>query len=278
LVAAMAENLSLTGFTDWHCHLLPGLDDGPATVDEALTIGRILAAQGFARVFCTPHMIRGTYDNSPSGVRDAVLSLQEALDSAGIPLGLHTGLEYYMDEYLLSFLADPLTLDGSRCILVEAPVNVRHDYLKEMLFQMVRRDYTPLLAHPERSEAFDPQRGRERKGLFHHVMDMGGRLTGTARSGQKWSVSTMSDTGNLFLNTLRDMGCLFQGNIGSFAGIYGDKVRKRAVALLEAGIYYCLGSDSHHHGHLDAWLARGLKEIERIAGKEVTERLLGRSV
>jgi tyrosine-protein phosphatase YwqE len=76
------------------------------------------------------------------------------------------------------------------------------------------------------------------------------------------------------LNSLRSMGCLFQGNIGSFAGIYGERVKMRALRMLEMGLYDHLGTDAHRPRKLADWLERGLKVIELELGKDGLTKLV----
>jgi protein-tyrosine phosphatase len=63
------------------------------------------------------------------------------------------------------------------------------------------------------------------------------------------------------LSQLQDLGCLFQGNLGSFVGRYGKLVEKRAVILLETGLYSCLGSDSHPLPGLEEMISGGLEKV-----------------
>jgi hypothetical protein len=71
---------------DWHCHILPNLDDGAKDLADSLAIAEILAKAGFSEVHCTPHSISGAYEASPVRIRQATRKLQEAIDGAGIPL------------------------------------------------------------------------------------------------------------------------------------------------------------------------------------------------
>jgi len=63
---------------DWHCHILPNLDDGAKNMTESLAIATILAEAGFSEVHCTPHAMSGAYEASPNLIRQATLELQEA--------------------------------------------------------------------------------------------------------------------------------------------------------------------------------------------------------
>ncbi len=219
---------------DCHCHILPGLDDGAKTVAESVDIARILAGAGFSEVYCTPHMIKGAFDNSDRGrLNEAIGALQTEIDKLSIPLRLHPGLEYYMDEFLPSLLEEPLTFAGSGLVMFEAPSSATRPLVKESIYQVMRRGYTPLLAHVERYDFVGsvdngvPASARNRRGFIGALQSRfsSGRKVAAARG----HLSRNGETATLKVEELRTMGCLFQGNIGSFAGIYGERVRQRAL-------------------------------------------------
>lgn len=236
---------------DWHCHLLPGLDDGAESLAEALEIARILAGAGFSEICCTPHCMRGLFDNTPALVRRAVAELQQAVDAAGIVLRLSAGMEYFLDEYFEAQLEDPLPLGNTGCLLVEATRQPDPERIKAQLFAIRRRGLIPLLAHPERYE-FLAGGGNHRRGLL-------GRLQTRFFAGQT-AVTAAASTPDL-LSELLAMGCRLQGNLGSFAGIYGSEVRQRAEQLHAAGRFDCFGSDAHRSASLEKILARGLDKV-----------------
>jgi len=266
--------MTQSGYVDWHCHLLPGLDDGPATFDESLEIGRILAAAGFRRIYCTPHQIKGLYAPSVPDVDAAAAELRTRFDRAGIPLTLDTGAEHYLDEYILSLLSEPRSLGSSRRILLEVPQSGTPVLVQETVFKLVVNNITPIIAHPERSGLFAQHQSPGSSPLTKLLASWNGKLR------EKGGKVSTSPAGNLapgtdLVTTLREMGCLFQGNIGSFAGRYGDRERRQALLLLERGAYSCLGSDAHHARDLERWLERGIREIERAVGRDAARRLMG---
>ena len=77
---------------DTHCHLLPGVDDGPKTVDQAVSLARDLVLQGVDIALCTPHWSR-FFPTEHAGVSDARAALQEELHRFGIPLQLEISAE-----------------------------------------------------------------------------------------------------------------------------------------------------------------------------------------
>ena len=219
---------------DWHCHILPGLDDGPKTADEALSMARSLSAAGFTRVCCTPHSSPGLYDNRPEGVKDATRLLQQQLDAEAVSITLHPAMEYWLDEFLIKNPDELLLLPG-RLLLVEIPQRSDREFVVDTLYQLIRKRITPLIAHPERCDLlYLPS--QPSAGLFSRI----GRIVKGSFAG-----SRERETGSTLLKDLQMMGCSFQGNLGSFAGYYGEAIRSRAEGFLAGGIYTHFGSDLH---------------------------------
>jgi protein-tyrosine phosphatase len=269
---------------DSHCHILPGLDDGAKNIDESLEMARVLADAGFSEVYCTPHLIKGLYNNSPEVVRNAVKELQMALAQENIALTLHAGMEYYIDEYLPSFLGKEfLPFEAAPHLLVEAPMhNADIDYIKDVIYQIVRNGLVPVLAHPERYTFLEHEvQGSKFKvqssqnGFLGKILSLINVERRTLNN-ERYSPNVERGTSNIEL--FLDMGCKFQGNIGSFAGIYGEQVRDLALRLLQLGLYDRLGTDAHRPQKLTDWLERGLKVIEQEIGKEEFNKLVGMPV
>lgn len=230
---------------DWHCHILPGIDDGATDLESSLAMARSLVAAGFTEVHCTPHLMKGCYESGNDQVRQAVSELQTALDCAGVLLKLSPGREYCLDEYLLDYLKDPLPLGGSRSILVEIPPRISGEMVRQFAFAVVRSGFTPVIAHPERCHLLEPAiRKSDRGGVF-------GALKRLVSPGDHDRHSGDYGSGNSLLDYLRDLGCSFQGNLGSFNGFYGRHVKTVAEALRGRGIYDRFGSDLHAPEHAD---------------------------
>lgn len=222
MVEEMGEEVISGGFTDHHCHLLPSIDDGPTTIDESVEIARTLKNLGFKKIYCTPHLITGVYDTTNDHVTDAVAILQKILVTEDINIELSPGMEYRLDEHLPECLSDPLTLSDNM-ILCEPPPQINPEFLIDCVYQINRRGFRPLIAHPER-------------------------------------IALISRNDRL-MKKLSEMDCLFQGNISSFAGSYGKAVKERAENLLQNDLYYCIASDAHSPDRLEDGLAKGLKNV-----------------
>lgn len=237
---------------DWHCHLLPGIDDGSKCLDDSLAMGRLLAEAGFTEVYCTPHCLHGAYDNTPRNVQQLTAALQEAFHQHRIPLILHPGMEYYLDEMFLRNLDSLQPLGDSRLVLVEAAQQTHPEFLKDALFQLTRRKWVPVMAHPERCTLFDQADVVKKSivpGWLSRIWPM------------RPKTSPESSAKDSLLQTLIHMGCRFQGNITSFSGWYGPEVAQQAHAHLSAGLYDFFGSDGHNVRSLNRNLAKGLDRL-----------------
>lgn len=238
---------------DWHCHLLPGVDDGSKNFDESLAMGRLLIEAGFTEVYCTPHCLHGAYDNTPQRVQQATASLQQAFQEADLNLRLHPGMEYYLDEMFIQNIDQVQPLGDTRLVLVEAPQQARPEVLTDALFQLRRHKWIPVIAHPERCILFDQAcSGRD--------------VSAATLLGKLWPFRKKSSPQGMpvkqtFLQVLVNMGCRFQGNISSFAGLYGPEVRQQAHAHLICGLYDYFGTDGHDARSLKRNLSRGLEKL-----------------
>lgn len=139
---------------DIHCHCLPGLDDGPRTMAEALELCRALVNDGITTVIATPHQL-GRFDaqNDGDSIRQAVQSLREALGAADVPLDVAPGADVRVDERILSFLDSGriLTLgDAGRYLLLELPHGAFIDFAP-LIVGLGSRGVTPIISHPERN-------------------------------------------------------------------------------------------------------------------------------
>src|SRR5262245_42513524 len=89
---------------DLHCHLLPGIDDGPATLDEALAMARIAVAEGIASAWVTPHLHVGRWENDLSKIAAAVAEYRAELGRAEIPLEVDFAAEVRLDYDVVPFI------------------------------------------------------------------------------------------------------------------------------------------------------------------------------
>lgn len=142
---------------DLHCHLLPSIDDGPATLDESLELAAEMAADGARIAVATPHVRPDHPAVVPSELAARASELQRAIEAAGIELEVRPGgeldiargLEAGDEELRLVSLGQ-----GGTWLLVETPYGPLTSFFERQLFELVLRGYHVLLAHPERNASF----------------------------------------------------------------------------------------------------------------------------
>ena len=270
---------------DYHCHLLPGLDDGPSEGEESLAMAKALADFGFREVCCTPHCIKGHYEISPVEVREAVRKLQARLDFEEIALKLHPGMEYHLDECFEQYAANLLPLGGSKLVLCEAPPQAHPGLVAEMVGLIVVQGFIPLIAHPERSDVIwemleEENRNAERaaRNAESHDPQHVTSDEDPARPRSFWrrffasrAPATPSADNSKFKIQNSKLApaspelpetCLYQANLCSFTGYYGPKPQRRAYELLQRGIYHCLASDLHDARSAAACLEAAREKLE----------------
>jgi len=138
---------------DLHCHCLPGIDDGPESLDDALALCRMIIADGTTDAVATPHQL-GRYEgcNFSAEVRSVAANLQAELDAQKMPLRIHPGGEIRVDERIVSMLREDriLTLaDGGQFLLLELATAV---YIEPeaLIARLSETGATIILAHAER--------------------------------------------------------------------------------------------------------------------------------
>ena len=226
---------------DLHSHLVPGVDDGARTLDEALEAVERMASAGIGRILTTPHLNASiTHDPAKLDERlgqvdDAWEEVSRAVADRFPELEFQRGYEIMLDVPDPD-LSDPrLRLAGTPFVLVEWP-RLQIPPRTEHVLQRIRADgYMPILAHPERYHGIE------------HDMDLAGA----------WRAS----------------GAYLQVNQGSLSSRYGRKARKVACTLLSYGWVDYLSSDFHARRHLDIYLGEARAFFFERGGREQLQLL-----
>ncbi len=139
---------------DFHSHILPGIDDGSASLDESISLLKAEAAHGIRQVVATPHFYP-QHDNPDkffSRREQAELALREKMSELdGLP-ELFIGAEvHYFRGISESDILKQLTINGNSCILLEMPMDRWSDAMFNELQEICERQgLTPIIAHVER--------------------------------------------------------------------------------------------------------------------------------
>src|SRR2546429_3128587 len=146
---------------DLHCHILPGLDDGPVNLDFSVAMARTAEEAGIVVMVATPH-VRSDHPNEPEGIEAAVRELNAALAVENVDLRVLPGAEVSLQkaEELSDETLSALCLGSGDCLLVESPYRSIDIDLEGILWDVQARGFRPVLAHPERCPIFqrDPTR------------------------------------------------------------------------------------------------------------------------
>ncbi|MDE7347775.1 MAG: capsular biosynthesis protein [Muribaculaceae bacterium] len=148
-VASLEDSGIMKGLTDWHSHVLPGVDDGIKTLDESLEVLRHFDAKGVGTLWLTPHIMED-YPNSTDDLRSRFEQLRNAWDGK---LKLRLASENMLDSLFEQRLANRDFLpigDNSDHLLVETSYFSAPMGFDDMIDSIMSAGYYPLLAHPER--------------------------------------------------------------------------------------------------------------------------------
>lgn len=225
------------GLVDLHLHLLPGVDDGSASMEDTLAMARALLALGYDELAPSPHHRPEFASYDPALCRVRLGEVREALATAGLPLVLHENAEnYLLEDTLLPSLGTPAArlLGTGRVLLVEPPYQGPVPMFRDLVFRMKLKGVTPLIAHPERCFEFE-RRGRAAE--------------------------------------LVQAGALLQLDLGALVGRYGKTAEKVARQLLDDGLYAVAATDLHSPVKAGAWVAQSLEALRRAVGARALEAL-----
>jgi protein-tyrosine phosphatase len=140
---------------DLHFHLLPGVDDGPAGLEESLDLARAALHAGTGTVVATPHVRPDLGITDAREIAERVRELRSELAAAGIPLTVGCGGEL---GHEMAFDLTPDELDllaqgppGARWLLVETPFQGIGEDFHAATAELRAHGFGVLVAHPERS-------------------------------------------------------------------------------------------------------------------------------
>jgi protein-tyrosine phosphatase len=230
--------LEATLAVDVHCHLLPGLDDGPAGIDDSLLLCRALVLDGITHAIATPHQL-GRYEghNTSIQIRREVEKLNQRLVEHAIPLVVAAGAEVRLDERMPQMIQvdDVLLLpDGGDHLLLELPRGAFIDPFP-LIRALYFRGITVILAHPERLDGINRR----------------------PEAVQRWI----------------DEGAAIQVNAGSLCGHYGQESENVAWQWIEAGWVSLIASDAHSADRRPPCMTHALGLVQQRHGAVIARHL-----
>ena len=204
-------------YSEIHFHLIPGVDDGPSTIEESLELASLAVADGTATVVATPHVHR-QHVTAPEEIAPRVAELSDRLRRAHIPLKVLPGgeLAHDMVDRLSQRELDAIAQGpaGQRWLLLEAPFDGLDQRYARAADELRDRGFAVVVAHPERA--------------------------------------LQTPTTELVIERELALGSGLQLTAWSFAGLYGERVRALALRLLRRTTRSVIASDAHGGDRLPA--------------------------
>ncbi|MGE5593407.1 MAG: tyrosine-protein phosphatase [Betaproteobacteria bacterium] len=235
----LSRESTVPGAIDIHTHILPGVDDGAKSRDEALAMAKAAQERGTVLVVATPHadFAGRRWQGVASTIRSSVAALNAVFESSGLSVRVLPGMEIAVHPRVLELLnrGEALTIgDAGKYVLVELPFQQIPTYAEKAVFDLSSAGYVPVIAHPERcvEVATDPNR----------------------------------------MYQLVRAGAMGQVNAGSLAGAFGKSVRQVAETLLRHGLAHVIASDGHSPEDRPCRLDLAFAAASRLVGREAALR------
>lgn len=197
---------------DLHCHILPGLDDGAQTEQEAIEMARRASADGITDIVATPHTYNGIYHTSAAEIEQSVQRLNLLLAEQQIPVRIHPGAEIHLHGELVSHLMtkDSVTVaDQGKYVLLELPMLQLPHWTDEILQELSNKNITPIIAHPERN-------------------------------------LVLTEKPELLADWIERYGAVAQVTAASLLGTMGKKAKRMARLMVRQRLVHLIASDGHN--------------------------------
>lgn len=215
---------------DIHCHILPGVDDGPKTLEESLNMARVAVQEGIETIIATPHHKNTQYNNIKSTIISNVNNLNIALKQENIPLKILPGQEVRIYGEVLEdyFKEEILTLNHSKYLFIEFPSSSVPRYAERLLYEIQTEGIIPIIVHPERNKEL-----QEKPELLYQFVKN---------------------------------GALSQVTASSLVGYFGKNVKKFSEQLIEYNLTHFVASDAHNLHNRSFKVTEAMDAIEENFG------------
>lgn len=222
---------------DIHHHCLPGVDDGPRELSEAVEMCAAAAEEGIEAIVATPHVLRGRWPTFSR--RELESRLAELRERVGETPKLLLGSEYFFGHDMADILkagsaVHPIA--AGRYVLLELPANSVPPMFNQPLYRAQLDGWMPILAHPERNTVFQAN-----PDLLAALIGHGLRVQITATS---------------------------------LTGAFGSRARNAAETFLRRRLVHLVATDAHNMEKRPPRVREALAALREIAGDAVVEALI----
>lgn len=219
---------------DIHSHILPGVDDGPETLEESVAMVRIAAENGTTDIVATPHS-NMQFTFRPELIEEKITELSKA---SGDVLRIHRGCDFHLHyDNIQDSLEHPhkYAINNKRYVLVEFSELLIAQTTDDVFYRMEAAGMTPIITHPERNV------------LLHKRMEK--------------------------IKTWVESGALVQVTAQSFLGRFGRSAKSFADELMKRGLVHFIASDAHDTKHRPPILTEAYEYIAKAYGQNRAEAL-----
>ena len=217
---------------DIHSHIIPKIDDGSRSIEETFNLVKEAYNAGFRKIFCTSHYMEDNYEASIADREAIIKILQKKLDEDKIDIKLYNGCEVFITPDIDELLRQGKvgTLNNTRYLLMELPLNTEVNYWEEMLYKLASMSIVPIIAHPER----------------YNCVQKDIKLC----------------------DRMIELGAILQSNYASTIGYYGHHAKKTVMKLLKEDKISFLGSDVHRANSIYPQIDEICANLEKKIGKQ----------
>lgn len=228
----------MSGFYDIHSHLLPHVDDGAASLSEAVELLKAEYKDGVRTIFVTPHYRKRMFEPSAETIRQQYKYLTDEAKNIGSDLQLFLGCEFHAHMDMIELLntgAYP-TMGGTRCVLIEFSETSDFKTIREHCYKLLCSGYRPIIAHAERYPAL----GKNIESLEY----------------------------------LADLGAYIQMNAGSIIGAEGFGIKRFCKKAVKQDLLHFVGSDAHNMKDRRPMMGKCAEYLSKIMGNDYMEKIL----
>lgn len=223
---------------DIHTHILYGVDDGVKTIDESISILKKMSQNGVTDVFLTPHYVEySTYTSNTQNNLVKFDKIKEKIKENNININIYLGNEIYITENIIKLLNNKeiSPLGDSKYLLTELPMSGEFNGFMDIFLDLINEGYKVILAHPERYSYFYKH--------FNELID------------------------------IHNSGILFQVNLESIFGKYGNNSKKVIKKLLKNKLIDFVGSDIHHDKSDYSYINKAINKFKKYLNDEEINKI-----
>ncbi len=228
-------------YFDIHCHILPGVDDGAQTMEEALSMIDLSYKEGTRSILLTPHYMRGKNKCTREELKKRFEEFKTEVQKKYPDLDLYFGTEILYEEGIIQDLKDGKiqTMNDTKYVLVEFNIRTSYSQIFDAMQKIQNARFRPIIAHVERYRC-----------LFKHIDR---------------------------IDELTRMEVLLQMNISSVYGGILDENARWCKKLVREGYISFFGTDAHDMEERAPYINDYASWIEKKCGQDYLEKTFSRN-